>query len=406
MQNYDVAIVGAGMVGLTMALCLKGSGLEVIIIDSQSPDRGLSDSPETRVSAINLASETLFKNLQVWQQINPSRARAYDNMEVWEQDSFGRISFSNQDVGHQHLGTIVENQAIILALLDQIQQTANIEQRYDCRIAKLRFGQQESFIQLEGDDAISAKLVIGADGANSLVRKQAGFPITFWDYEHVAIVATVKTELAHAATARQAFTPHGPLAFLPLSDPNLCSIVWSQQSAQANALLAMSDTEFSHAVTVAIDGQLGVVELCSERHRYPLRMRYCRQWVRDRAVVIGDAAHTIHPLAGQGANLGLGDAAALAQLIRQLAEAEKDIGLATNLRSFERWRKTEAIKMIATMEGFKRLFSGSNPLKKIFRDTGMMLVDKAGPVKQGLIRQAAGLDGTLPELAKPALKQD
>ncbi|GAA0859054.1 FAD-dependent oxidoreductase [Aliiglaciecola litoralis] len=402
MQNYDVVIVGAGITGLTAALALKDSDLSVLVIDAQAADAPVTDQPELRVSAINLASQTIFQRLGIWQHVVEQRLQDYQSMQVWEQDSFAHIGFSHQEIQRSHLGSIVENQVLRLALLKGLEGINNIELAEPARIENLVFGQSESFLTLSNGNSFTAKLVVGADGANSYVRRVANLPFTFWDYDHIALVATVRTELAHDNCARQVFTADGPLAFLPLFEPNLCSIVWSQRNQQAETLLALPEREFNQRLQVTLDNKLGKCELQSQRVSYPLTMRYCRQWVKDRVMVIGDAAHTIHPLAGQGANLGIADAAALAQTLGELQANRKDIGLAKNLRKLERWRKAQAMKMIVSMEGFKRLFAGSNPVKKLIRDIGLSAANQAGPVKRDMIKLAAGLEGELPELAKQA----
>ncbi len=402
MQNFDVVVVGAGIVGLTMAMALSDSGLDVAIIDENPEDQSLTEAPELRVSAINLASQRIFENLGVWQDVLKQRLQPYQAMQVWDQDSFGKIDFSHTDVDQKSLGSIVENKVLRNALLNSVSALPQTELMIPAKISTIGFGVQESFITLQDGTMLTAKLVVGADGANSFVRKKANLPLTFWDYEHSAIVATMKTELPHQNTARQVFTPSGPLAFLPLFEPHLCSIVWSQQVCEAEKIKSMTDEHFNHAITAAFDANLGVCEVVSKRVSFPLKMRYCRQWVKDRVALIGDAAHTIHPLAGQGANLGICDAAALAQTIMELNESNKDFGLAKNLRSYERWRKTEAMKMIASMEGFKQLFGGSHPLKKLIRDIGVAVTNKATPLKQQIIKHAVGMEGNLPKLAQSA----
>lgn len=399
MQSYDVVIVGGGIVGLTLALALKSSELSVALIDSQTGDEPLSQQPELRVSTFTLASAQVLRNLGCWQNLDSQRMLAYEHMAVWDQDSFGKIQFSHQDVEQPYLGYVIENKLVRRSLWLKAAEAQHIAIFAPHKISKLVFGQQESFISLEDGTMLTARLVVGADGANSWVRQQANFPLTFWDYEHQAIVATIKTQLPHGKTARQVFTASGPLAFLPLWDDHHCSIVWSQQDSQASHLLALSDTDFNKALMATFDSQLGLCELVSERRSYPLTMRYARQWVKDRVVLVGDAAHTIHPLAGQGANLGILDAAALAEQIIVTVEQDKDFGLAKNLRPYERWRKTETVKMIATMESFKRLFAGDHPLKKLVRDIGLDGINKLPVAKRMIIRHAIGLDGELPKLA-------
>lgn len=400
MQSYDVVIVGGGMVGLVLALALKDSDLSVAVIDTEQGNKPLGEQPELRVSALSLASENILCRLGVWDDIDGKRRLSYQHMSVWDKDSVGKIQFSHTDVQQAQLGHIIENQSLRGSLWRKAESSRHIELLAPKKITRLVFGQQESFITLDDESMLSARLVVGADGANSYVRQQAGLPLTFWDYDHRAIVATIKTALPHQNTARQIFTPTGPLAFLPLWDEHLCSIVWSQDEPEAQRLLDLSAEEFNKALTANFDGCLGLCELVSERQSYPLKMRYARTWVCDRVALVGDAAHTIHPLAGQGVNLGMLDAAALAEQLSALAGQGKDIGLHKNLRPYERWRKTEAVKMIATMEGFKRIFSGDKPLKKLLRDAALSTVNKLPKAKEKFIQQAMGLSGELPQLAR------
>ncbi|MEP0174052.1 MAG: FAD-dependent oxidoreductase [Paraglaciecola sp.] len=400
MLHFDIAIVGGGIVGLTQALALETSGLSIAVIDAHPSDGAPGGEPQLRVSALTLASQNILESLGAWQHLDKGRLTSYQQMSVWDKDSFGKISFDAAQVQQPQLGYIIENQGIRHALWQQAEQSQSIEVLAPTKINQLVFGKQECFISLDDDTQLSASLVIGADGANSLVKKLANFSDTFWDYDQHAIIATVKTTLPHGHVARQVFTPTGPLAFLPLWDQHHCSIVWSQDEARAAELMAMSDDEFNKALCVNFDMRLGLCEVVSDKQSYPLKMRYTRQWVKDRVAIIGDAAHTIHPLAGQGANLGILDAAALAEHINNLVDKNKDFSLAKNLRPFERWRKTEALKMVASMEGFKRLFAGSQPIKKVFRGAGLSLAEQAPFAKNSIIRHAMGLSGELPALAK------
>ncbi|MEM5499698.1 FAD-dependent monooxygenase [Paraglaciecola mesophila] len=406
MQSYDVVIVGGGIVGLTVALTLASGELNVAIIDAQSNDTALGDKPELRVSTFTLATQTVMQNLGVWPLLAQQRLCAYEHMSVWDQDSFAHIGFSHTEIKQDYLGHVVENQNLALALWEEAEQSPHITVLAPNKVSKMVFGQQESFLTLDDDTMLTARLVVGADGANSMVRQKANLPLTFWDYEHHSIVATIKTEMPHDNTARQVFTPKGPLAFLPLWDAHHCSIVWSQQEPAATALLALDDAAFVKALMAAFDMRLGICELVSERKSFPLKMRYARQWVTDRVALVGDAAHTIHPLAGQGANLGIMDGVALAEQVIKIAEQGKDIGLTKNLRAYERWRKTEAVKMIATMESFKRLFDGANPVQKLVRDIGLSTMNHLPKAKQKIVQQAVGLGGELPHLAQNKLTRE
>ncbi|WP_172955368.1 FAD-dependent 2-octaprenylphenol hydroxylase [Aeromonas sp. CA23] len=405
MQNVDVVIVGGGMVGLGLAAALKESGLKIAIVEGQLPDPELGNAPDNRVSALSLASQRILQQVGAWAGIAARRLQPYEKMQVWEQDSFGQIGFDAASLRQGALGHIVENRVIQLALLEAILggnagDADNIQLLSPARAASLQSGEAGSLLLLDDGRALSAKLVVAADGAHSWVRRQADIPLTSWDYGHHALVATVRCAEPHEAVARQIFTPDGPLAFLPLWQPDLCSIVWSVPASRAEALCACDDERFNRQLTTAFDGRLGLCKVEGARSAIPLTARYARDFARERLVLVGDAAHTIHPLAGQGVNLGLLDAAALAEQIVQTHRAGGDIGLLANLRSYERWRKSEAARMLAAMEGLKRLFSGANPLKKLVRGVGLCAFDALAPLKQGVIRAAMGLDGELPALAK------
>lgn len=390
MYQADIAIVGAGMVGLALARALKDAPVSVVVIDTSPIHKPLSDEPELRVSAINAANQQALSELAVWQALPENRLSPYTHMQVWDHDSFGRIAFNCDDLGAPSLGHIVENQALVNALSEVVKTQQNVTLLPSVRIDKVLAGKSETMLMLNNDDVVSCRLVVGADGANSAIRQHGNFPLTFKDYGHTAIVATVRTELPHGKVARQVFTPSGPLALLPLRDPNLCSIVWSQTSETAQSLLAQDNAEFAKGLQIAMNGEVGHITVESARMHFPLTMRYARQWLSDGLVIIGDAAHTIHPLAGQGANLGLQDAFALADSIQQLVCDEKPFYLARHLRPFERARKAEAVKMIAAMEGFKQLFGGDNPLKKLIRGVGMRTADAIPGIKQKFITQAMG----------------
>lgn len=388
MHNVDIAVVGGGMVGLALAALLRDSELSVAVINRSRNARELESITEPRVSALNLASQQMLVAVGAWPLIAHQRACEYTHMHVWEKDSFANIHFANEDIQHSHLGTIVENQNIVNALHHVVSQQKNVSVFENTEIERLSISEEAAVISFNCGDLLTAKLVVGADGAESLVRKQAQLPMTFWSYDQAAIVATVETTETHGDTARQAFTPTGPLAFLPLADKSQCSIVWSQDTEQADRLMALDDEDFCEALSVAINTALGPCKLLTSRVKIPLTMRYVRQWLAPRAVVIGDAAHTIHPLAGQGVNLGFQDSIALA---KALSAIEREaLGQVKGLRSFERERKSEAAKMIATMEAFKQLFAGDDPIKKLIRGVGMQCFDSLTPIKRTLIQQAMG----------------
>ena len=393
MQSVDVAIVGGGMVGLAVACGLQGSGLRVAVIEQAEPAPAAAEcAPELRVSAINAASEKLLAKLGVWEDILAQRASRYHGMEVWDRDSFGRIAFDDASLGYSHLGHIIENGVIHRALWQKAQRLPDVTLMAPAEVQQVAWGENEVFLTLKDGNMLTAKLVVGADGARSWLREKADIPLTSWDYRHHALVATIRTAEPHEAVARQAFHGEGILAFLPLSDPHLCSIVWSLAPEEAQKMQQADEAGFNQALNLAFDNRLGLCQVESERLVFPLTGRYARQFAAHRLALVGDAAHTIHPLAGQGVNLGFMDAAELIDEVRRLHGQGKDFGQHFYLRRYERSRKHSAALMLAGMQGFRELFAGSNPAKKLLRDLGLKLADTLPGVKPQLIRQAMGLN--------------
>lgn len=401
MQATDVIIIGGGMVGLTLALALEHSGLKVAVIESHQPDEPLTDIPDNRVSAINLASQTLLSRLHAWPSAS-ARLGPYRSMQVWEADSAAQIEFSASLLHQTHLGHIVENRLLQQTLWARVQASSHI-QVFAAQAHTVSVSEQGAFVLLDNGLPVTGRLVVGADGARSWLRGQLQPAMVEWDYDHHALVATVQTSESHQHTARQIFRGKDILAFLPLADPHHSSIVWSCPPQLAAARLALSDTDFNHAIGHAFDFRLGPCQVLGPRMAIPLRARYSQQFCGPRWVLIGDAAHTVHPLAGQGVNLGLQDAAALAQTLSQLHQQGKEIGAYHELRAFERWRKAEAVTLLAAMEGLKRLFGNGNPLLKGLRNLGLNLTDKLTPLKRQLAAHALGTTGLQPKLSQPEL---
>ncbi|MEI7187721.1 FAD-dependent 2-octaprenylphenol hydroxylase [Dickeya dianthicola] len=397
MQSFDVVIAGGGMVGLALACGLQGSGLSVAVLEKQTAIEPLANGPHApRVSAINAASEALLRKLDVWPRIAAQRLSPYNEMYVWDKDSFGNIRFCGEEFGFSRLGHIIENDVIQWALWQQATQSQDITLLAPAALRQVAWGENEAFITLEDGSMLTARLVVGADGAHSWLRQHADIPLTFWDYGHHALVANIRTERPHGAIASQVFHGDGILAFLPLGDPHLSSIVWSLPPERAQHMHELPADDFVKQLAMTFDMRLGLCQLESDRQTFPLTARYARSFAAHRLVLTGDAAHTIHPLAGQGVNLGFMDVAELIAELKRLQAQGKDIGQHLYLRRYERRRKHSAALMLASMQSFRTLFAASHPVSGLLRDIGLKLADTLPGIKPTLVRQAMGLND-LPE---------
>ncbi|WP_192954779.1 FAD-dependent monooxygenase [Gallaecimonas mangrovi] len=385
----QVTVIGGGMVGAALALMLGRGGVKVVLVDGVEPTADFGPVADTRVSAISEGSRRILSGLGAWSHI--ARKGPYQAMSVWEKDSFGKLDFAADDVKADVLGHIVENRQIQWGLWQELRQCPAITLKAPAKLTTINEGEQSLMLSLDNGDMVSSRLLVGADGANSQVRSQMDMPIVFHDYGHHALVATVETELPHQGCARQIFRPQGPLAFLPLWQPKQSSIVWSTVPEEAEALMAMDKADFANQLRLAFDNRLGAVSILSDVQRLPLMARYARDFVKARVALVGDAAHTIHPLAGQGVNLGLADALALADKVLDAVAKEQDPGTLKVLAPYGRARKAAAIKMLGAMGGLKTLFGNANPLVKLMRNVGLSGVGSLSPAKGLFIDEARGM---------------
>ncbi|MDF2867899.1 MAG: hypothetical protein K0S11_1369 [Gammaproteobacteria bacterium] len=388
-KHYDLIIAGGGIVGLTLANLLADSGLKIAIFDQQSLNLPtLTQDYELRVSAITHASQELFQHLGVWPAIEAMRLSPYTKMYVWDASNEAHIEFEAREVAETNLGHIVENNVIQRTLLQQLIKSSWLDLIPNTTLEKIKLSSDGVEVKMTNGQTLSANLLVGADGINSKVRELAGIAVDYQAYGHMAIVATVCCEKSHGQTAWQCFLPDGILAFLPLADLHTCSIVWSCDTSVAERLLRLDEPAFAVALQDVFAKHLGKIELLSKRLSFPLAMRHARHYVVPRIALVGDAAHTIHPLAGQGLNLGLADALGLAQVIIATSQKQRDIGLLANLRAYERWRKKENLSMILAMQGFKALFGSSLPPLVWLRGQGLQLVNKIPMLKHFFVRRA------------------
>jgi len=389
LAHYDIIIVGGNIVGATLANLLAGSNLKIALLESQEPVFApLSEHYNLRVSALTQASLDILQQLDVWQNLQDQRVGPFTQMYVWDSNSQAHIEFKSAEAGLAQLGHIVENNLMQQALWNKLQKDSRVQLFTGVALAKLKLEPDRVTATLENGQSLTASLVVGADGINSKVRELAGMAVDSKSYGHTAIVATVKTANSHRQTAWQCFLPYGILAFLPLADEHSCSIVWSCETATAERLSALDEMGFAMALQEVFYEHLGSIELISKRLSFPLTMRHVRQYVLPRVALVGDAAHTLHPLAGQGLNLGLGDADCLAQQVLLTAERGRDIGLLSNLRPYERWRKKQNLSMIVAMQGFKELFASSFRPIVWLRAKGLTVVNNFNLLKYFFVRRA------------------
>ena len=398
--DFNIVIVGGGAVG-SAAACLMAQivnnsdkQLKIAVVEAQLPPTFDPNQVDPRVAAVTEKTRLIFEQIGIWQKVVDKRACAYKAMNVWDAEGTGRITFDCQQVQQPNLGHIVENSALVSTLMEHIQHQSNIELFCPANIVNYRLQQNGITLTLDNHAELSAQLLIAADGANSMVREHFQFATKQWDYGQHAIVTTITTENSNQLTAWQRFMPTGPLALLPLDDidsAHCCSIVWSQDSQEAERLMALDDKAFCKELSRASEHCLGEVLNIEKRFLIPLRQSHATDYVMPRVALIGDAAHSIHPLAGQGANLGFSDAQVLATEIAKAHARDLDLGDIIVLKRYQRLRKPENLATMAAMEGFKRLFGAQNSTLRLVRNYGLSAINGLGAIKNKLIKQAMGL---------------
>jgi len=408
--DFDLLIIGGGMVGACLA-ALAGSDpelsrLRIALLEPHPPTRPpAGNDVDLRVSAISRGSQRLLEAVGAWTHIPPQHISAYSDMVVWDARSrargAGSLHFSAAETSEPSLGSIIENRRVQWGIYESPAMRSRVT-LLRAELSALQVDVDEAVVTLADGRRIGAELIVGADGADSLSRKLAGIETRGWAYDQRAFVTHVSTEHPHARTAWQRFLPAGPIAFLPLADGR-SSIVWSTTPDHAQSLVNCEPQTLARELTEALDGTLGQVSVAGPRGQFPLRLIHARQYCKSRFVLVGDAAHAVHPLAGQGVNLGFLDCAALVQTLSAELDAggrPAVLGETRVLRRYERWRRSENALALGMIDGLNRLFSNSNDLLTWARQAGLSVVNRSALAKRFFIGRAMGTAGDAPAIVQ------
>lgn len=406
MKRHEIAVVGGGVVGAATALALAREGFDVALIEKGAPPAAFKpEHYDARVYAISPGSARFLESCGVWNRIAAQRASPYTRMQVWEGTPAQSLSFDAAELAVPELGYIIEDSLLRASLWDALAGVTIMTGVHVTNLDPVNVGAPSGAtitlvgapkgaptrrLKLSNGETLEAELVVAAEGADSPLREWAGIGVGGWAYPQRSIVANVTTEKPHRGSAYQRFMHGGPLAFLPLADGR-SSIVWSTDIAEAEELMALSDAEFRKCLGEAFQQHLGEVTAADKRHAFPLRLLHAQNYVAPGVALVGDAAHVIHPMAGQGLNLGLADVAALVAVLCEARKQKKSVGALRVLQRYERQRKAENVEALALVDGLHRLFRLRAPGLGGLRGMGMSLVGRAGMVKTALAKRAMGI---------------
>ncbi len=401
MTETDVAIVGAGLNGAALALALAREGFSVRLFDAAPIEIRADEVFDGRATAIAAGSRAMLRKLGVWarvaETVEPISDILVSDGRVSEGASPLFLHFDHREVGDEPFGTLVENRFLRRALYDAVAESDAIEHVAPVRVERVDYGTGWANVHLDDGTAHRARLVVACDGRRSRIARDAGVRYTGWDYNQTGIVCTVEHERPHEGVAHEYFLPSGPFAILPLKD-NRSSLVWTERPDLAKAAMGLDDAAFGAEVARRFGTFLGEVTVTGPRWSYPVSLSLAHDYVCPRLALVGDAAHGVHPIAGQGLNLGFKDSAALAQTLGEAARRGEDIGDLNVLRRYERWRRFDNTAMALGMDALNRLFSNDIAPLRLARDIGIAAVGRIGPLRRMFMRQAAGMTPGLPRV--------
>ncbi len=398
--DADVLVVGGGIIGGTFACLLGQAGLKVVLIDAGVRQVNSLKKVDARVFAITLASEQILNKAGAWRRLHEDDISCFRKMHVWDENGLGEINFDSATLCQKTMGYIISHQAIVDALQEKLLDMDNIRCIWSESPAFIKEESDAMLLETEDGLKFRSKLVVAADGNNSKLRSLANIHYHKHDYEQSALACVVTTEFPHGEVARQRFLKRGPLAFLPMKDPFQSAIVWSNSLDQVKRLKEMDKSTFHFELAEAFANELGDIKESTERLDFPLSRAQAENYIKPRMALIGDSAHTVHPLAGLGANLGLLDAAALAEEVISSVQRKRDPGRLQVLRRYERRRKGDNTSVMYLMDGFKQLFENQSQSVQWLRNLGLDMVDSIPIAKHEIMKRAMGLKGDLPQSAR------
>lgn len=395
-KNCDVIIIGGGPSGATQACALAMHGLRVIVIDHIAPEATMQANFDGRTTAIAYGSSNIYRGIDLWPLFEPFAEPILD-IRISDDDSYKHMHYDHREIGNKPMGYILENLKMRQMLYSKATSFESLEWIAPAKVTRFEQNDSHVSIDLDNGQTLTASLLIAADGRHSQMRDMVGIPLTKWSYHQNAIVCMIEHELPHYGVAHEHFLPSGPFAILPMQG-NRSSVVWSLKEDLSPALMAMSPKDFAAAMQEKFGDSLGTIKLSSQRWCYPLGVQLANTYIDKRFAMIADAAHVIHPIAGQGLNMGLRDVAALTECLMDSYRLGLDIGGHTTLERYQKWRRFDNLSLVVVTDSLTRLFSNDIRPLKFLRDSGLGILNSIPTAKKFLMKHAIGMMGDLPKL--------